>query len=62
MHSCDGDVSCENDCLTEFKSRQIECPCEVSFKTVMSLTYCHKFFTESENFFNNDNRLIRVVG
>ena len=35
VHSCDGDVSCENDCLAEFKSLQIRCPCEVRLCNIM---------------------------
>ena len=30
VRACDGDESCELDCLTDFKSKQLDCPCEVS--------------------------------
>ena len=30
VHGCDGDESCENDCLAGFKDRQLHCPCEVN--------------------------------
>ena len=30
IHHCDGDQSCENDCVNGFKMKQMDCPCEVS--------------------------------
>ena len=30
VHACHGDESCEKDCLDGFKTRQLDCPCEVS--------------------------------
>ena len=30
VHACDGNEACELDCLTGFKTRQMDCPCEVS--------------------------------
>ena len=32
VHTCNGNDACELDCLAEFKSRQMDCPCEVSNK------------------------------
>jgi len=30
VRACDSDESCELNCLTQFKSKQLNCPCEVS--------------------------------
>ena len=30
VHACDGNEACELDCLDKFKTRQMDCPCEVS--------------------------------
>ena len=31
VHACNDNKECEDDCLSRFKSRQINCPCEVSW-------------------------------
>ena len=31
VHACNGNEECEFDCLNGFKTRQLDCPCEVSF-------------------------------
>ena len=31
IHACDSDGDCENNCVNEFKTRQIDCPCEVRY-------------------------------
>ena len=30
VYACDGNESCETDCLDSFKLRQANCPCEVT--------------------------------
>ena len=30
VHACNDDQGCEDDCLNRFKTRQLNCPCEVS--------------------------------
>ena len=30
VHACNGNEACELDCLAGFKTRQMDCPCEVS--------------------------------
>ena len=30
VHACNGNEACELDCLAGFKTRQLDCPCEVS--------------------------------
>ena len=32
VYKCDNDDQCEDDCLTGFKIRQLNCPCEVFFQ------------------------------
>ena len=34
VHACDGNEACELDCLAGFKTRQMDCPCEVSFSVI----------------------------
>ena len=29
VHSCESNQECENDCINRFKTRQVNCPCEV---------------------------------
>ena len=29
VHSCENNEDCEKDCVTRFKTRQVNCPCEV---------------------------------
>ena len=29
VHACDNNQECENDCLSRFKTTQLNCPCEV---------------------------------
>ena len=31
VYACDGNESCETDCLDSFKIRQTNCPCEVPY-------------------------------
>ena len=36
IYACDGNKSCEDNCLDGFKSRQANCPCEVPFERFLS--------------------------
>ena len=31
VYACENNEECEDDCLSRFKSRQLNCPCEVSY-------------------------------
>ena len=33
VYNCTNNEQCEDDCLARFKTRQLNCPCEVIFKT-----------------------------
>ena len=39
VHACNGNEACELDCLAGFKSRQKDCPCEVSIFSVISMIH-----------------------
>ena len=39
VHACKGNEACELDCLTEFKAKQMDCPCEVSIFSVIIATH-----------------------
>ena len=30
VYACENNLECEDDCLSRFKTRQLDCPCEVS--------------------------------
>ena len=32
VYNCENNEQCENDCLARFKTRQLDCPCEVIFR------------------------------
>ena len=32
VHACLNNEECEDDCLSRFKTRQLNCPCEVSMR------------------------------
>ena len=34
VHACNGNEACELDCLAWFKTRQMDCPCEVSILNI----------------------------
>ena len=36
IHACDNNQECEDDCLSRFKTRQLNCPCEVSISLIIS--------------------------
>ena len=38
VHACDGNEACELDCLAGFKTRQMDCPCEVSKFFIIYMT------------------------
>ena len=31
VYACENNQDCEDDCLSRFKTRQLDCPCEVSY-------------------------------
>ena len=45
VHACDGNEACELDCLDKFKTRQMDCPCEVSI-----FSYQYESFSITVNF------------
>ena len=52
VHACNGNEACELDCLAGFKTRQMDCPCEVSISLVASSTslvrpiYCNLCYSK----------------
>ena len=37
VHACNGNEECEMDCLNGFKTRQMDCPCEVSSISILRI-------------------------
>ena len=43
VHACNENEACELNCLAGFKTRQMDCPCEVSFSVIfMSYHLSHR--------------------
>ena len=37
VHACNENEACESDCLNAFKTRQMNCPCEVSSISILRI-------------------------